>query len=141
MYVSPSDSRSSSTPHQPLISLRSIIIHILPFRRKMDFSIPTHMGPADSLFMDLVDLDLDRPRISTANTSSSAAKPVRKKFAVPPVKLACLECRASRTRCDGKTECTSVGIPLSLLLQIFDLCLVRNEGENMCLYPKSTWWL
>jgi hypothetical protein len=38
-------------------------------------------------------------------------KPVRatrKKFATPPVKLACLECRASRTRCDGKHECGSV---------------------------------
>ncbi|KAJ9356121.1 C6 zinc finger domain protein [Paecilomyces variotii] len=32
---------------------------------------------------------------------------VRKKFAKPPVKVACLACRASRTRCDGKETCSS----------------------------------
>ncbi|KAI9053126.1 hypothetical protein LZ554_003393 [Drepanopeziza brunnea f. sp. 'monogermtubi'] len=40
-------------------------------------------------------------------SATKPAKPARKKFAVPPVKLACLECRASRTRCDGKTECSN----------------------------------
>ncbi|WQF86453.1 Putative zn(2)Cys(6) fungal-type DNA-binding domain-containing protein [Colletotrichum destructivum] len=31
----------------------------------------------------------------------------KKKFATPPVKIACLACRASRTRCDGSTPCAS----------------------------------
>ncbi|PGG99982.1 hypothetical protein AJ79_08344 [Helicocarpus griseus UAMH5409] len=31
---------------------------------------------------------------------------VRKKFAKPPVKVACLSCRASRIRCDGKETCS-----------------------------------
>ncbi|KAI1345046.1 hypothetical protein F5Y15DRAFT_15563 [Xylariaceae sp. FL0016] len=31
----------------------------------------------------------------------------RKKFAVPPVKNACLSCRASRTRCNGEHPCAS----------------------------------
>ncbi|KAF2670353.1 hypothetical protein BT63DRAFT_478522 [Microthyrium microscopicum] len=31
----------------------------------------------------------------------------RKKLAQPPVKAACTACRASRTRCDGKRDCTS----------------------------------
>ncbi|KAL2221801.1 C6 zinc finger domain protein [Thermoascus aurantiacus ATCC 26904] len=31
----------------------------------------------------------------------------RRKFAKPPVKVACLACRASRTRCDGKETCSS----------------------------------
>ncbi|KAK1478504.1 hypothetical protein CCUS01_04850 [Colletotrichum cuscutae] len=35
---------------------------------------------------------------------ASAAK---KKFATPPVKIACLACRASRTRCDGASPCAS----------------------------------
>ncbi|OLN97976.1 hypothetical protein CCHL11_02644 [Colletotrichum chlorophyti] len=35
---------------------------------------------------------------------ASAAK---KKFATPPVKIACLSCRASRTRCDGANPCAS----------------------------------
>ncbi|GAP92301.1 putative C6 zinc finger domain-containing protein [Rosellinia necatrix] len=39
------------------------------------------------------------PRSSTA--------PMRKKFAVPPVKIACLSCRASRTRCNGDHPCAS----------------------------------
>ncbi|EEH22736.2 hypothetical protein PABG_04947 [Paracoccidioides brasiliensis Pb03] len=30
----------------------------------------------------------------------------RKKFAKPPVKVACLSCRASRIRCDGKATCS-----------------------------------
>ncbi|QBZ57921.1 hypothetical protein PoMZ_02859 [Pyricularia oryzae] len=32
---------------------------------------------------------------------------VRKKFATPPAKLACLACRASRTRCNGGRPCAS----------------------------------
>ncbi|KAG2416456.1 hypothetical protein HFD88_007671 [Aspergillus terreus] len=32
---------------------------------------------------------------------------VRKKFAKPPVKVACLSCRASRTRCDGQDPCSN----------------------------------
>ncbi|KAK3934998.1 Sorbicillinoid biosynthetic cluster transcription factor sor3 [Diplogelasinospora grovesii] len=31
----------------------------------------------------------------------------KKKFATPPVKIACLSCRASRTRCDGGKPCAS----------------------------------
>ncbi|KAI4866242.1 hypothetical protein F4820DRAFT_263003 [Hypoxylon rubiginosum] len=31
----------------------------------------------------------------------------RKKFAIPPVKNACLSCRASRTRCNGERPCAS----------------------------------
>lgn len=33
--------------------------------------------------------------------------PPRKKFAVPPVKIACLSCRSSRTRCNGEHPCAS----------------------------------
>ncbi|KAL2821595.1 hypothetical protein BJX63DRAFT_427592 [Aspergillus granulosus] len=42
-----------------------------------------------------------------AVTQSMASRPtvVRKKFAKPPVKVACLACRASRTRCDGQDPC------------------------------------
>ncbi|KAI0175806.1 hypothetical protein GGR52DRAFT_330808 [Hypoxylon sp. FL1284] len=32
---------------------------------------------------------------------------LRKKFAIPPVKNACLSCRASRTRCNGEHPCAS----------------------------------
>ncbi|KAI0486299.1 hypothetical protein F4859DRAFT_364117 [Xylaria cf. heliscus] len=39
--------------------------------------------------------------------SRSSAAPLRKKFAVPPVKIACLSCRASRTRCNGGQPCAS----------------------------------
>ncbi|KAI1321920.1 C6 zinc finger domain-containing protein [Xylariaceae sp. FL0255] len=38
---------------------------------------------------------------------SVADAPARKKFAVPPVKIACLSCRASRTRCNGEHPCAS----------------------------------
>ncbi|KAI9370593.1 C6 zinc finger domain protein [Aspergillus egyptiacus] len=43
----------------------------------------------------------------SAVTQSISPKPtvVRKKFAKPPVKVACLACRASRTRCDGQDPC------------------------------------
>ncbi|KAI0401860.1 hypothetical protein F4802DRAFT_609148 [Xylaria palmicola] len=37
-----------------------------------------------------------------AAPSGLSAAPPRKKFAVPPVKVACLSCRASRTRCNGE---------------------------------------
>ncbi|EPS32527.1 hypothetical protein PDE_07487 [Penicillium oxalicum 114-2] len=37
----------------------------------------------------------------------TASRPVRKKFAQPPVKLACLPCRASRTRCGGQEPCSN----------------------------------
>ncbi|RAL13972.1 uncharacterized protein BO97DRAFT_16167 [Aspergillus homomorphus CBS 101889] len=45
----------------------------------------------------------------TTVTQSKVSKPavVRKKFAKPPVKVACLACRASRTRCDGQDPCTN----------------------------------
>ncbi|KAI1818447.1 C6 zinc finger domain-containing protein [Poronia punctata] len=36
-----------------------------------------------------------------------ATGPSRKKFATPPVKIACLSCRASRTRCNGDHPCSS----------------------------------
>ncbi|KAI1640083.1 hypothetical protein F4809DRAFT_592497 [Biscogniauxia mediterranea] len=39
--------------------------------------------------------------------SNSHAPAPRKKFAAPPVKNACLSCRASRTRCNGERPCAS----------------------------------
>jgi len=63
------------------------------------------------------DIWSDSTKVSSA---TKPAKPVRKKFAVPPVKLACLECRASRTRCDGKPECSN--------------CI--NRGKS-CVYTQS----
>ncbi|KAL2070283.1 hypothetical protein VTL71DRAFT_13309 [Oculimacula yallundae] len=59
-------------------------------------------------------------KIAKIGSATKSAKPVRKKFAVPPVKLACLECRASRTRCDGKAECSN--------------CI--NRGKS-CVYTQS----
>ncbi|KAH7411392.1 C6 zinc finger domain-containing protein [Cadophora sp. MPI-SDFR-AT-0126] len=59
-------------------------------------------------------------KITKVSSATKPAKPVRKKFAVPPVKLACLECRASRTRCDGKPECSN--------------CI--NRGKS-CVYTQS----
>ncbi|KFY46384.1 hypothetical protein V495_02515 [Pseudogymnoascus sp. VKM F-4514 (FW-929)] len=44
----------------------------------------------------------------------------RKKFAKPPVKLACLSCRSSRIRCDGKQDCSK--------------CLEKGKE---CLYTRS----
>ncbi|KAJ5893527.1 hypothetical protein N7495_005218 [Penicillium taxi] len=38
---------------------------------------------------------------------STAPQQARKKFAKPPVKVACLACRASRTRCGGETPCSN----------------------------------
>ncbi|CAG8981037.1 hypothetical protein HYALB_00008191 [Hymenoscyphus albidus] len=81
--------------------------HHLALLKMMDFSWPIQETLSGLSSMDLVDSKLDRARTSNENIPKSMAKPARKKFAVPPVKLACLECRASRTRCDGKTECTS----------------------------------
>ncbi|PYH96313.1 C6 zinc finger domain protein [Aspergillus ellipticus CBS 707.79] len=45
----------------------------------------------------------------TQSKAAASARPtvVRKKFAKPPVKVACLACRASRTRCDGQDPCTN----------------------------------
>lgn len=37
----------------------------------------------------------------------AAERPMRKKFAKPPVKVACLPCRASRTRCGGQEPCSN----------------------------------
>ncbi|KAI1176704.1 hypothetical protein F4777DRAFT_248266 [Nemania sp. FL0916] len=42
-----------------------------------------------------------------AAPSLFSAPPARKKFAIPPVKIACLSCRASRTRCNGEHPCAS----------------------------------
>ncbi|KAJ5697634.1 hypothetical protein N7488_011318 [Penicillium malachiteum] len=44
---------------------------------------------------------------SESGLVSTAARPVRKKFAKPPVKVACLPCRASRTRCGGQEPCSN----------------------------------
>ncbi|KAF7115742.1 hypothetical protein CNMCM5793_003245 [Aspergillus hiratsukae] len=46
---------------------------------------------------------------TTPVTQSKSSRPtvVRKKFAKPPVKVACLTCRASRTRCDGQEPCSN----------------------------------
>ncbi|KAL4919722.1 hypothetical protein BDW62DRAFT_216648 [Aspergillus aurantiobrunneus] len=45
----------------------------------------------------------------SAVTQSITSRPtvVRKKFAKPPVKVACLACRSSRTRCDGQNPCAN----------------------------------
>ncbi|KAL2760065.1 hypothetical protein ACRALDRAFT_2095780 [Sodiomyces alcalophilus JCM 7366] len=61
--------------------------------------------------------------VSTTETTSESAPapvPTRKKFATPPVKNACLACRASRTRCDGGKPCAN--------------CHTRNR---QCLYEPS----
>ncbi|RYP82731.1 hypothetical protein DL769_001540 [Monosporascus sp. CRB-8-3] len=41
------------------------------------------------------------------STQTSTATVQRKKFATPPVKVACLSCRAARTRCNGERPCAS----------------------------------
>ncbi|KAL4821294.1 hypothetical protein BDW67DRAFT_172124 [Aspergillus spinulosporus] len=43
---------------------------------------------------------------AVTGTKSIDSRP-RKKFAKPPVKVACLSCRASRTRCDGQDPCVN----------------------------------
>ncbi|EJT69856.1 C6 zinc finger domain-containing protein [Gaeumannomyces tritici R3-111a-1] len=48
-------------------------------------------------------MSLPATQVSGQPTSSG----IRKKFATPPVKIACLACRASRTRCDGGHPCSS----------------------------------
>ncbi|TGO70040.1 hypothetical protein BOTNAR_0004g00250 [Botryotinia narcissicola] len=40
-------------------------------------------------------------------TNPQHRKPATRKFLAPPVKVACLECRAARTRCNGKTPCAN----------------------------------
>lgn len=53
------------------------------------FSFPSR---TQSLDMDLyVDYDMSRARATNSSPSNKIAKPARKKFAVPPVKVACLE--------------------------------------------------
>ncbi|KAI2636095.1 C6 zinc finger domain-containing protein [Xylaria nigripes] len=51
---------------------------------------------------------------AAASPSKPSTAPPRKKFSVPPVKIACLSCRASRTRCNGENPCISVCIPRPL---------------------------
>ncbi|KAE8353012.1 C6 zinc finger domain protein [Aspergillus coremiiformis] len=50
-----------------------------------------------------------KDNVTTTVTQSKVTRPtvVRKKFAKPPVKVACLACRASRTRCDGQVPCSN----------------------------------
>ncbi|KAL4975382.1 hypothetical protein BDW66DRAFT_167148 [Aspergillus desertorum] len=43
---------------------------------------------------------------AVSGTKSVDSRP-RKKFAKPPVKVACLSCRSSRTRCDGQDPCVN----------------------------------
>ncbi|KAL0933961.1 C6 zinc finger domain-containing protein [Colletotrichum truncatum] len=45
--------------------------------------------------------------MTEAVAPSVPAAAAKKKFATPPVKIACLSCRASRTRCDGSSPCAS----------------------------------
>ncbi|KAK1953515.1 hypothetical protein LY78DRAFT_473370 [Colletotrichum sublineola] len=45
--------------------------------------------------------------MTEAEAPSVPASGAKKRFATPPVKIACLACRASRTRCDGSTPCAS----------------------------------
>ncbi|KAL5341553.1 hypothetical protein BJX70DRAFT_40428 [Aspergillus crustosus] len=58
------------------------------------------------MVLDQFDHQVNHHGVSTV-TQSLASRPtaVRKKFAKPPVKVACLACRASRTRCDGQDPC------------------------------------
>ncbi|KKK12745.1 C6 zinc finger domain protein, partial [Aspergillus ochraceoroseus] len=58
------------------------------------------------MVLDSFEHQLDQNGVSTV-TQSMASRPtvIRKKFAKPPVKVACLACRASRTRCDGQDPC------------------------------------
>ncbi|KAK2792001.1 hypothetical protein FQN52_004107 [Onygenales sp. PD_12] len=51
----------------------------------------------------------------------SVTKQTRKKFAKPPVKVACLSCRASRIRCDGKETCSSCA----------------SKGKECCYLPSK----
>ncbi|KAL2284140.1 hypothetical protein FJTKL_09122 [Diaporthe vaccinii] len=44
---------------------------------------------------------------SAAPLSAGASGVTKKKFAAPPVKSACLACRAARTRCDGGRPCAT----------------------------------
>ncbi|PWY84948.1 C6 zinc finger domain protein [Aspergillus heteromorphus CBS 117.55] len=78
----------------------------------------------------------------TAVTQSkpASARPtvVRKKFAKPPVKVACLACRASRTRCDGQDPCTNVGLLSSFIavLGFIVFCNVCNLSRGFfSLFP------
>lgn len=45
--------------------------------------------------------------IPTTAIDSRQNKTATRKFLTPPVKVACLECRAARTRCNGKTPCAN----------------------------------
>ncbi|KAK8118845.1 uncharacterized protein PG998_003471 [Apiospora kogelbergensis] len=55
------------------------------------------------------------------DTAPQSAPQPRRKFAVPPVKVACLACRASRTRCNGeRPSCAS--------------CVAK---ERQCIYKPS----
>ncbi|KAL4931502.1 uncharacterized protein BDV17DRAFT_301764 [Aspergillus undulatus] len=60
------------------------------------------------MVLDQFDRQLDHNGVSTV-TQSITPRPtvVRKKFAKPPVKVACLACRSSRTRCDGQDPCAN----------------------------------
>ncbi|KAI0203977.1 hypothetical protein F4808DRAFT_416467 [Astrocystis sublimbata] len=65
----------------------------LPFRP------PASPASQGSLFFTMAE--------ATEAPSRASASLPRKKFAVPPVKIACLSCRASRTRCNGGQPCAS----------------------------------
>ncbi|KAL4968823.1 uncharacterized protein BDV14DRAFT_166807 [Aspergillus stella-maris] len=61
------------------------------------------------MVLDQFDHQLDHNGVPTV-TQSITSRPttvVRKKFAKPPVKVACLACRSSRTRCDGQDPCAN----------------------------------
>ncbi|KAK7958314.1 hypothetical protein PG988_013162 [Apiospora saccharicola] len=59
--------------------------------------------------------------MAEVDTAPQSAPQPRRKFAVPPVKVACLACRASRTRCNGdRPSCAS--------------CVAK---ERQCIYKPS----
>ncbi|KAL4785560.1 hypothetical protein BJX76DRAFT_177073 [Aspergillus varians] len=64
--------------------------------------------PEVIMVLDQFEHQLNHIGVSTV-TQSITSRPtvVRKKFAKPPVKVACLACRASRTRCDGQDPCAN----------------------------------
>ncbi|EGE83708.1 C6 zinc finger domain-containing protein [Blastomyces dermatitidis ATCC 18188] len=55
---------------------------------------------------DMVMASLHDHQNSQAQFEKIKKQTARKKFAKPPVKVACLSCRASRVRCDGKETCS-----------------------------------
>ncbi|KAG5290979.1 C6 zinc finger domain-containing protein [Histoplasma capsulatum G186AR] len=61
------------------------------------------------------------PQNSQPQFEKTQKQTARKKFAKPPVKVACLSCRASRIRCDGKETCSGCA----------------SKGKECCYLPSK----